>query len=152
MSKIAVFDNHFYENKPRYLPDKLYRAICNRANPRTKKYMELMLKKTFPGIKIYLKSDLDSLGFSENIILLYPDSIGLGWGKLESKCRRMCQHITILNGRGRTFLLDQATRRELKIKRFLEISFFLELITMPLICLYGLLLAISDKLVGNAKS
>lgn len=152
MKTVALFDNYFFENKSWWLPAKLHRAICNRANPRTKKYMESLLKKQFPETKLYLRNEIDSLDYTDHLVLLYPDSIGLGWGIIEKKCRNMCNNITILNGRSRSFSLDQKTIIELKMKRFLETSFLLELVISPFLIIYGALLAINDKFFESTKS
>lgn len=151
MKTIAIFYNSFFEKKSWWLPSKLHRAIYNRANPRTKKYMESLLKKKFPETKLYLKNELNSLDHIDKIILLYPDSIGLGWGTIENKIHKICKNITVLNGRGRNFSLDIKTIIELKIKRFLEISFILEIVTSPFLIIYGALLAIKDKFFGSTR-
>ncbi|MEE2753706.1 MAG: hypothetical protein VX910_06955, partial [Candidatus Latescibacterota bacterium] len=56
----------------------------------------------------------------QEITLLYSDAIGIGWGAIERKLRRLGIPLTVLNGRGRSFELDRKTRRSLRFRRFLE--------------------------------
>ncbi|MEE2753638.1 MAG: methyltransferase domain-containing protein [Candidatus Latescibacterota bacterium] len=62
----------------------------------------------------------DAVDRYQEITLLYPDAIGIGWGAIERELRRLGIPLTVLNGRGRSFVLDRNTRRSLRFRRFLE--------------------------------
>jgi ubiquinone/menaquinone biosynthesis C-methylase UbiE len=62
----------------------------------------------------------DALDRYQEITLLYPDALGIGWGPVERKLCRLGIPLTILNGRGRSFELDSKARRSLRFRRFLE--------------------------------
>lgn len=71
----------------------------------------------------------DLLRTYDTVILLYPDAIGLGWGKIE---RRLAQlndvTILVINGRRRVFILDREMRCALTLRRLLDLSCLVEII------------------------
>lgn len=145
MKTYALFDDSFFKIKPRWMPEKLYRVVCQRANPRSKEYMLNLLHDKFPGIELI---DLKQPRAPGKIILLYPDSIGLGWGKIENSLKIQTQDIAVLNGRKRVFELTPSTRKTLLFRRFLEMTFLPEILLTPFILLYGISIAIKDKFRG----
>jgi len=149
MTTSAIFNNNFFKIKQWWMPVKLYRVICDRANARTEEYMLKLLAERYPEAKLY---DLDSLPSGvEHLILLYPDAIGLGWGATEKICVKKVARISVLNGRKREFRLGYKSRLNLKIKRILEIIFIPEIMLAPVLLVLGASLAIKDKLLGYSK-
>lgn len=145
MKTFALFDNSFFRTKPCWMPNKLYRVVCQRANPRSKEYMINLLHDKFPNAEFIDLEKFNSLG---KIILLYPDAIGLGWGKIENGLKINTQDIIILNGRKRVFEFTSSVRRLLLFRRFLEMTFLPEIFLTLFVLLYGALLAIKDKFIG----
>ncbi len=142
MKTYAIFNDSFFQKKPGWMPEKLYRAVCQRANPRSKAYMLTLLYEKFPEAELI---DLEQPRSSAKIVLLYPDAIGLGWGKIEERIKAETKNPIVLNGRRKVFDLIPSVHRKLLLYRFLEITFLPEILLMPFILLYGALIAIKDK-------
>lgn len=92
----------------------------------------------------------------EGILLLYPDAIGVGWGRIERRLRRLGLPMTVRNGRGREFELDGPTQRSLRIRRFLERIWGAELAfgavfaaSLPAVLLQDILGALLRSLLGR---
>ena len=111
------------------------RHLVANAAVRDRAYLEALFRSHFPrGDIIDAREDHlpDVLGNADNIILLYPDPIGMDFGSIERAIasRWPSKAVLVLNGRRRFFRLDQATRRRLAVRRFLasfrlpEIAFF----------------------------
>ncbi len=83
------------------------------------------------------------------LVLLYPDAIGLGWSPLERALRRRFNNVKVLNGRKRFFQLDGKELIQLRVRRFLEITFLPEIIFAPFLLIYGTVLTIKDKIRGR---
>ncbi|HQS83352.1 MAG: glycine/betaine ABC transporter permease [Alphaproteobacteria bacterium 16-39-46] len=148
MIKYALFDDYFFTQKPWWLPLKLYQVVCNRSNPRSKEDLINFLKFSFPKAQL-----VDINNIPENVkevILLYPDAIGLGYCSLEKKCFKKFKTIKVLTGRNRSFNLTYTKRASLLLRRFLEISFLSELLFAPFLLLIGSILGIKDKLTGHS--
>ena len=124
----------------RYSPRGIYRrALYNRANPRSRDYMERLLADRFPEAQLWGE---DPPRGSE-VVLLYPDAIGLGHGHLE---RRLPSGTIVLNGRRRELVLNGSTRRALRMRRALERSLVVEVaalialvVATPFLLAYDLL-------------
>src|SRR4029450_10202054 len=107
-------------------PHALYRrAIWSKANPRNESYMLALFAERYPeGTFLNIDQTVDwrkQTGEADKIILLYPDSIGLGFAAIESEIARLKKPwagVRVLNGRRRDFLLTDATRRRLRRRRF----------------------------------
>ncbi len=147
MKTYAFFDNSFFMQKPWWLPIKLYSVICQRSNPRTQEYMLALLREKFPAAELISEGDSYQMG---RIILLYPDAIGLGWGKLEKKYIKKFKEVNVLNGRKQCFPLTSMVRNKLLFRRMLEITFLPEFIFAPCLLVTGSILAIKDKIVGRS--
>ncbi len=148
MEKYALFDNSFFRRKPLWLPQKLYRVVCQRSNPRSREYMTILLKETYPNAKL---TEIEKVPPEiKEIILLYPDSIGLGWLNMERNSLKRFKTVTVLNGRKRGFSLTNKTQRELLLRRFLETTFLSELLLTPFLLLAGTFLAIKDWMAGRS--
>lgn len=150
MKTYAVFNDYFFKNNHWWIPKKLKRVICNRSNPRSKDYMNSLLKEKFPDVEIIGINNINNTENVEKIILLYPDSIGLGWSNLEKEIIKNYNVIEVLNGRKRHFKLSKEVRIELLFKRFLEITFLPEILFTPVLIIYGIFLHIKHKIFGSA--
>jgi hypothetical protein len=63
------------------------------------------------------------------VVLLWPDGNGLGWGRLEREVfrrKRPSTRITVLNGRRRSFVLNRGQWRTIRVRRFIEKSLVTE--------------------------
>lgn len=115
---------------PRH-PLTLWRqAMRFKANPRSAAYMRERAAEFFPAARfVDVAAEprwAEALGGAETVVLLYPDSIGLGFGAIERQARATGKLVRIVNGRRRSFVLDAATRRRLLLRRFLERSMIIE--------------------------
>lgn len=146
METYAIFDDAFFRKKPWWLPKKLYQVVVSRANSREKAYMHALLLEKFPKAKLIEAEHIPQ--DAENIVLLYPDSIGLGWTPIEGKMKKY-PNIYILNGRKRYFLLTIKTKIGLRLKRLLEITFLPELVFAPFLITLSIVWAMSDILRGR---
>jgi hypothetical protein len=97
-------------------PRRAYRrTLLTKANPRPPAYMQALFAERFPDGWIVA----DVPPSAAEIVLLYPDAIGLGFGELE---RRLPPGIPVrvVNGRRREFVLNRRTRLALSARRTLE--------------------------------
>lgn len=145
MKKIAIYDDSFFIKKPFWMPEKLHRVVCQRANPRSKEYMQNLLSENFPNHKLISP---DNITNADDVVLLYPDSIGLGWGSIERKIKNISKNIQVLNGRKRKFILNSKIQSQLNLRRLLEITFLPEIILTPFILFYSVLITIKDMIIG----
>jgi len=138
-------------------PVELYRyAVWFKANPRAKEYMRTLFSERFPsGIFVDAKENPEWRHHAaqvDTVVLLYPDSIGLGFTGLEREVRRLMKPwaaVRILNGRRRDLLRNTGTSCALIARRMLERSMLMELLfTLVFTCVTPLLL-ISDLLRGR---
>jgi hypothetical protein len=114
-------------------PAALWRkAVWFKANPRSAGYMRALLDELHPGarfVDVAAESRwAEFLPGADAVVLLYPDAIGIGFGGLERRLRRLVPQgaIRVVNGRRRGFALDPATRRRLLVRRALERSMLIE--------------------------
>jgi hypothetical protein len=142
MKVYGIYCDSFFRQKPWFLPRKFWLAIVNRANPRSFEYMTDLFLSHYPDGEIAREPRIEP---SEKVILLYPDSIGLGQGKLE---KRIVPGISVwaLNGRRRHFELSERMRRKLKIRRLLEISIAPEILLAPILLVFALGLSFIDRI------
>ncbi|MBF0136819.1 MAG: hypothetical protein H7833_15850 [Magnetococcus sp. DMHC-1] len=131
-------------------------AVWFKANPRDTTYMQTLFRQHFPDgdfIDVQQHPDWNShLQTCSQLVLLYPDAIGQGFTALERQVlrqRRPDCPVWVLNGRGRRFCLDRATRRALRWRRGLERFMLLELCLLPLFLLVTPLLLGHDFLRGR---
>lgn len=129
------------------MPSKLYQAVCYRANPRSKHYMQDLLMQEFPDVPIVDVKQIPS--DARTIVLLYRDAIGLGYSYLEGTLIRKKQLIA-LTGRRRKFALTAIGHFKLSVKRLMELTFLPELIVAPFLIFTATVLAIKDHLSGYA--
>ena len=102
------------------------RHVIANASVRNREYMESLFNARFPGSElIFLEEGRvpSSLAVgADNIVLLYPDSIGLDFRHIERELVRRwpSKRLLVLNGRGRLFRLDKGMLHRLLFLRFLE--------------------------------
>ncbi|OGV51485.1 MAG: hypothetical protein A2X49_17030 [Lentisphaerae bacterium GWF2_52_8] len=113
-------------------PRSMYKKVlAYKAMPRTEEYMETLFKNHFPeGKLLYCKNQKETIRSMEKgdkAILLYPDSIGHGFRKIEAALTTRGIETSVLNGRGRLFALDRKTWNSLRLRRAVESLFLIEL-------------------------
>ncbi len=147
MITYAIFDNTFFQQKPWWLPHKLYNVVCKRSNPRSQEYMVHLVQELFQNVKMV---NIDNIPQEANkVIVLYSDPIGLGYGALEKRILKQIKNIQVVNGRKRCFNLTSSTRYKMLLLRFLEITFLPELICLPWVLALGVVLSIKDSFMGK---
>jgi hypothetical protein len=121
------------------------RALYERANPRTPEYMRSLFAERYPNAPVV--DDLPA-GEACELVLLYPDAIGLGFGRLE---RRLPQGVSVrvLNGRRREYAFDRRARSALQIRRALERAMIVEVIGLTFVLLATPFLAAFDYARGR---
>jgi hypothetical protein len=128
------------------------RHLVANAGVRNRDYMEALFKRHFPrGTMIELKDrqvPADVMDSSKTIVLLFPDAIGIDFGRIERAIasRWRSKRVLALNGRRRLFRLDAKMRRRLALLRSLEtfripeIAFLLVfLIATPVLVLFDMM-------------
>jgi hypothetical protein len=145
-------------SRPRYThPLALYRyAVWYKANPRSANYMRALLRRYFADAE-WLEVDshrdwIERVRRAETIVLLYPDSIGLGFGSIERaimKNKNRASRMHVINGRCRVFEFDRTTRGRLRLRRFLEWTMLPELLFLPAFVVATPLLWITDAIRGR---
>ncbi|MGA2462951.1 MAG: hypothetical protein ABSH06_01165 [Thermodesulfobacteriota bacterium] len=123
---------------PQGTPWELQRKVVwRKANPRSEDYMKTLFFNHWPKGD-YINADKDPNWFlwvssADQVVLLYPDAIGLGFRHIESqvfKLKKTLISVHVLNGRRREFILDHPTRWHLYLRRFLERGMFGEALTV----------------------
>lgn len=105
-------------------------ALANyQRNPRPRQYMESLLRAKWPGkfdiVEIGTDRTVPSMNWTDysKIVLLWPDSNGLGWRNIERQVRRSRHSsIVVLTGRNRSFDFGGSIYRKLRMRRTLEKS------------------------------
>ena len=109
-------------------PFELYRkAVWLKANPRREDYMKTLFLEHWPT-GAFINADktpdwVEKVSMADTVILLYSDSIGLGFYEIEarvSKSKRKWAAVRVLNGRKRKFLLSKSIQHSLRLRRVLE--------------------------------
>lgn len=108
------------------------KAVWYKANPRSSDYMKALFAERYPDA-IFLDTTTGpfsaaTIAASSKVVLLFPDSIGLGFCAIERKVARDASHavVEVLNGRRRQFAFDRRARWALRYRRFLEWTMLLE--------------------------
>ena len=142
------------------VPRKGFGAVWRRhlvanAGVRDREYMEHLFHSHFPnGVLLELKDarlPADIAGDGDNIVLLYPDSIGMDFPGIERALARQCpsRNVFVLNGRRRFFRLDRDMRRRLRLRRWLVAVRLPEFAFLLLFVLVTPLLVINDFVRGR---
>lgn len=110
-------------------PITAYRKVLwQKANPRSEQYMRDLFNERYPDGEFVMVEDGESaaqrLAGARQIVLLYPDAIGLGFGGIEKAALRAAARsgtrVRALNGRRHEFELDGRALRALRLRRVLE--------------------------------
>ncbi len=107
--------------RPRSLRRAYRKTLYLKANPRPADYMRRLFAERYPDGRLEPAPPADAA----QIVLLYPDAIGLGFGSIERRLPAGVP-VRVLNGRRRDFTLDRRTRRALALRRALERSMIVE--------------------------
>ncbi len=144
----GVFRETFFKQKPWFMPGKLWRVVCNRANPRTEEQMRVIFMEKFPDGIFYVGDMPVSMQSEDRLVLIYPDSIGLGYASTEFG-PLLARHVEFINGRRRHVHLTLGHWGLLLLKRFLSITFLPEIIFFPFILTYALACSVLDSAKGR---
>jgi O-antigen/teichoic acid export membrane protein len=115
----------------------LARDSAARRTPRSRQYMEKLAAEKIPdfdGSRLIVIDDAETNGkidwsAPDEIVLLWPDANGTGWGDLERKIfarKQYSARVIVVNGRRRCFVLDRARWRAVRARRLLEKSLIME--------------------------
>jgi len=133
------------------------KAVWVKSNPRSENYMEELFRRLYPDgefVAVNNPSDAKRAAInSDKVVLLYPDSIGLGFSRVEQSVKSTIQphcELRVLNGRTRDFILNGPTLRSLKLRRFLEKTMLGELLVGSIILALTLPLLLIDLVRGRA--
>lgn len=106
---------------------KYRRVVWYTAAPRTEQYMRDLFRAVVPdGLFLNTRTDHDwgqRAAAADVVVLLYPDSIGLGFWPLERKIWRLRKGwaaVRVLNGRRREFVLTRSVVAALRFRRVLS--------------------------------
>ena len=106
---------------------KYRRVVWYTAAPRTEQYMRELFRAVVPGgLFLNIRTDHDwgqRAAAADLVVLLYQDSIGLGFWPLERKIRRLRKDwaaVRVLNGRRREFVLTPSVIAALRFRRVLS--------------------------------
>jgi len=131
------------------------KAVWYKANPRSPAEMRSRFATAFPETPL-LDAGQDpgwasAVSGARVIVLVYPDSIGLGFGRIERQVRRAAPaaKLELLNGRGRRMALDGRTRLALRARRLLEWTMTVELVAGGILVLSTPVLLLVDLMRGR---
>jgi hypothetical protein len=138
-------------------PLRQYRyAVWYKANPRSVAYMRTLLQERSPDAEwVDVQEEPGWAGRvsdADAVVLLYPDSIGLGFAAIEHAVftrKRREAIVDVLNGRRRSFHLDRATRMTLGLRRFLERTMLAEFLFVPVFVIVTPVLWAFDAMRGR---
>lgn len=108
------------------------KAMWFKANPRSAEYMRARVAEVLPEAQfVDVAAEprwASALAGADEVMLVYPDAIGIGFLGLERAVvgRVPRRAIRVLNGRRRVFPLDAKTHRRLVLHRVLERSMIIE--------------------------
>jgi hypothetical protein len=127
------------------------KAVWYKANPRSSDYMKALFAERYPGATFVDTGagviSAATMAAASKVVLLYPDSIGLGYSAIERGVARNAPHaaIEVLNGRRRQFAFDRKSRWALRSRRCLEWTMLIEcfagivlLLATPFLLLFDL--------------
>ena len=90
-------------------------------------------------------------GAYDNVVLVYPDALGLGCESEERDALNGRQCVFVINGRRRMFRIDRAMRARLGFRRFLARTRVVERGLAWLFISVGSALAVWDRAAGNVN-
>jgi hypothetical protein len=131
-------------------------AVWYKANPRTADYMRALQRERFADAEWVDTNEhpdwTNRISQADVILLLYPDSIGLGFAPIERAVRAHKLEwatVEVFNGRRRQFRLNGVTCLGLRMRRLLEWSMLPELLLLPAFIVATPLLWLFDALRGR---
>lgn len=104
------------------------RHLLANAAVRDREYMLALFNSHFPNSRSITIIDKNlpahEIESADNLVLLFPDSLGLDFGAVERSIasRWPAKRLFALNGRRRFFRLDPQMRRRIALRRFIEKS------------------------------
>lgn len=109
-------------------PIAQYRKILwYKARVRSREYMQALFQVRYPTGQFKCVDEgpdwMPLVADADVVVLLYPDSIGLGFGDVERSLPARVKPWTVvrvLNGRRREFVLDRGTLGSLRMRRVIE--------------------------------
>ena len=108
------------------------KAVWYKANPRSPDYMKALFAERYPGAT-FMDTEAGAISVAtmaaaSKVVLLYPDSIGLGYSEIERDVARNAPQaaVEVLNGRRRQFAFDRKSQWALRCRRFLEWTMLIE--------------------------
>lgn len=129
------------------------RGLAYRSNPRSPEYMRALLAERLPDAELVRSGEPgweERVRGADRVVLLYPDSIGVGFGGFERRLAELgAAPETALNGRRRDVALDPSTHRALRLRRFLERTMVVELAGLAAIAIATPFLLLADGLRGR---
>ena len=116
-----------YEHPRKGFPALWRRHVLANAAVRDREYMLNLFGEHFPSGHVATVDDevpSNEIESVKNVVLLFPDSIGLDFRGIERSIGREWpdKRLFALNGRRRFFRLDDSMQRRLALRRFLEKS------------------------------
>lgn len=85
---------------------------------------------------------------ADQVVVVYPDALGLGWRSLEKHLLSTGKPILVVNGRRRVFSLDRAASREMRFRRFLAETRVVELLLGVVVVGIAFVFAVYDFVSG----
>lgn len=91
-------------------------------------------------------------GFYDTVIFMVPDAVGLRFKGVERAFEgSKYEHILVMNGRRRFFVLDGDSRRAMAMRRFMAYAWGFEMLLAPFILVVAAVLALFDALTGQSQ-
>ena len=134
---------------------KWKKLIFLKSNPRDFAYMERLFAEQYPEATVVdATRDADwacSIRDAKQVVLLYPDSIGLGFKPIEEQVLSLAPgaEIQVLSGRRRSFTFDSATSSALRWRRLLSYTMFPEFCMTVVFLIWTPVLLIVDLARGK---
>jgi hypothetical protein len=125
---IGIFSSPWKDSFDEKNPIELFsKTVWYKANPRSEDYMKALFHQAYPDAE-YVNADTSSdlaglVRRAMSIVLLYPDSTGLGFNRIEAIVSRNAGKeipVQVLNGRCRKFIWDRRAKQDLMLRRFIE--------------------------------
>lgn len=154
MSVLCIYYDYW---KNKNLKNIYNKGVHFKSNPKNLDYLKMILKNKindFEIVTIKNESGLNTIDFDkyDEIVLLYPDSIGLGWRNVENllfKKTDEMKNICMINGRGRTIIFNKVNLFSLRVRRFLEKTLLAEIIFTLFFVVFTPVLLIRDLFNGK---
>jgi len=144
-----------YSSPPPGVAGAWRRHLVANAVVRDREYMMALFNSHFPSGTVVDVDDgqipPEVASSADNIVLLFPDSIGMDFGDIERNVAVRCpsRRILVLNGRRRFFNLDAKMRRRLALRRFLEATRIPEIVFFLVFVVATPVLVVVDALRGR---